>query len=221
MHPAEGITLYIREISETGALNDIFLSDDRDPRAQITYMARQALLIRGDVAPKLIMLDGSAQNLDRTNDRLSITRFQDFTFDLAGLVALRGRTGRSLDELSTTELLFPTPALEAEIGASRAAFLAEGHARFSTPILAVTTSLVGFAALMLGSFSRFGLWRQIALGVGLLITVQMIHTAASAEALKAASQAWMVYLGPVSGIGAAVALMALAQRPRRVAKGST
>lgn len=220
MHPAAGITVYIREITETGAMNDLFLSDDRDPVEQVTYMARRALLVRGEVAPKLIMLEGSSQNLNRRNGRLSVTRFKDFTFDLAGLMARTGQTGRSLDELSTRELLFPTEALMRETGASRAAFLADGHARFANPLLAVATSLIGFAALMVGSFSRFGLWRQIALGVGLLIAMQLIHTAASAEALRATSQAWMVYLAPVSGILAGLGLMVLAERPRRVARAA-
>jgi len=218
MHPVAGITVYIREITETGAMNDLFLSDDRDLVEQVTYMARRALLIRGERAPKLIMLEGSAQNLNRRSGRLSVTRFQDFTFDLAGLMSLAGKTGRGLDELSTRELLAPTDALQSEIGAPRAAFLAEGHARFANPLLAIATSLIGFGALMLGSFSRFGLWRQIALGVGLLIAMQLIHTAASAEALRAPAQAWMVYLAPVCGIAVSVGLMAFAQRPRRLGR---
>lgn len=218
MHPVAGITVYIREITDSGAMNDLFLSDDRDPTEQVTYMARRALLVRGDVAPKLIMLEGSSQTLNRRSGRLSITRFQDFTFDLAGLMARTGLTGRSLDELSTRELLIPTEALLTETGANRAAFLTEGHARFANPLLAVATSLLGFATLIMGSFSRFGLWRQIAVGIGLLIAMQMIHTAASAEALRAPSQAWMVYLAPGSGVGVAVGLLFLAQRPRRLGR---
>ena len=40
--PAEGITLYIREVTELGELRDIFLSDARSEGAQAIYTARTA-----------------------------------------------------------------------------------------------------------------------------------------------------------------------------------
>lgn len=98
---------------------------------------------------------------------------------------------------------------------SRAELLNEGHSRFATPLLAVAAPLIGFAALMLGSFSRFGLWRQMGIAVGLLIATQMINTAANARAMKDESLLALTYLAPVGGIGIAVALLWFAQRPRR------
>jgi lipopolysaccharide export system permease protein len=53
MHPSEGITFYIRKVSDTGELLDIFLADDRTPSSGTTYTARRALLVRGETAPKL------------------------------------------------------------------------------------------------------------------------------------------------------------------------
>jgi lipopolysaccharide export system permease protein len=73
---------------------------------------------------------------------------------------------------------------------------------------------LGFAALMLGSFSRFGLWRQMALSVGLLIGMQMAWTWGGSAA-AASVAAWpAVYLGPVLGLMVAVGLLWQAQRPR-------
>ena len=63
LHPAEGVTLYIRHISENGELRDLFLSDDRSPGKTVTYTARRALLARGDTGPKLLMFDGMTQTL--------------------------------------------------------------------------------------------------------------------------------------------------------------
>ena len=37
----------------------------------------------------------------------------------------------------------------------------EGHGRISQALLAVAAALVGFAAMLVGNFSRFGRWRQI------------------------------------------------------------
>lgn len=215
MHPAKGITLYIREISPTGELIDLFLADERGVADRVTYTARKALLVKGEVAPKLIMFNGASQRLDRVGQRMSVTRFDDFTLDLAGLVTAGATGGVALDALSTPELLAPTDALLAATGAGRALFLQEGHNRFAGPLLAVASPLLGFAALMLGGFSRFGLWRQMALAVTLLIGLQMVATWAGGVAMKDAGLWGLVYLAPGAGTAVAFVLLVWVQRPRR------
>jgi lipopolysaccharide export system permease protein len=69
MHPSKGITLYIREISPTGELLDLFLSDERAEGVRAVHAARKAFLVRGDKAPKLVMVDGSTQTLTRADQR--------------------------------------------------------------------------------------------------------------------------------------------------------
>lgn len=215
MHPTDGITFYIREITDTGELWDIFLADDRGTGTRTTYTARKALLVRGDVDPKLIMFEGMSQSYDPIKKRLAVTHFTDFTYDLAGLLVPGTRNARSLDELSTRELLNPTPDLMAETGNSHAALLSEGHARIGQPFLALATALIGFAALLLGAFSRFGLWRQIIGAVVVLIVLQMINNACTSASVKA-NGAWvLVYIAPVLGIAMSAVMLWVAQRPRR------
>ena len=215
MHPTSGVTLYIREITETGVLQDIFVSDDRTPGKSVIYTARRALLVRGEAEPALLMFDGITQEMTQATERLAITRFSDATFELAGLIDIGARTGRSIAEVSTRELLWPTPELAVETRANRAALLQEGHSRFAQPFLAIAASLIGFGALLLGSFSRFGLWRQIAVAIALLIVVQLSNTQATGIALRS-DLAWpAVYVAPLAGTGIGIALLWLSQRPRR------
>ncbi|VDC30139.1 LPS export ABC transporter permease LptF [Pseudogemmobacter humi] len=221
MHPADGITLYIREISQLGELNDIFLADDRAESERVIYTARQALIVRGETAPKLVMLDGMAQRMSRDGHRrLSLTRFADFTLDMAGIIG--GKDGRlkSLREVSTLALLAAPPALQEETGASRAALLEEGHGRIATALLGLAAPLLGFAALMLGGYSRFGLWRQIGIAVLLIIGLQLINTAGSGAALKADNRWPLVYAAPLVGVILATVLLWVAGRPRRRPKGA-
>jgi lipopolysaccharide export system permease protein len=215
MHPVAGVTLYIREISPTGELLDLFLSDERSATDRAIHSASKAFLVRGEVAPKLVMIDGSTQTLSRDGARMALTRFSDFTLDLAGLVAVGGGGQTRLNALPTRELLAASEATQAAAGASRAQMLEEGHSRLAAPVLAVAASLIGFSALMLGSFSRFGLWRQIAVAIGLLIALQLVWTWAGGVAIASAAGWPMLYLAPFSGIATAIVLLWYAQRPRR------
>ena len=215
MHPAKGITLYIREITPNGELSDVFLSDERAAGRRMLYTATRALLVRGDAGPKLIMIDGMMQALDPEGRRLSLTRFADFTYDIGTLLSDGRGPRRTLDELSTAALLAAPEALQEETGETRAAFLYEGHNRIAQPFLGTAAALIGFAALMQGTFSRFGLWRQVGLAIGLLIVVQTINTSAASAALQDA-RAWpLTYLAPLVGMALAAALLAWSQRPRR------
>jgi lipopolysaccharide export system permease protein len=216
MHPGAGITLYIREITANGELRDMFLADDRaDDR--VTYTAARALLVRGETGPKLIMFDGMAQTLSAASARLSVTRFADFTYDLGGLINIGGNTGRTVEELSTAELLAADPAVMTETGETRAALLYEAHSRFATPFLATAAALIGFAALLLGGFSRFGLWRQIIFAVVLLIVVQTLNTLAASAGLRSDARWGLAYVAPVFGLALGCFLLWYSQRPRRVA----
>ncbi len=220
MHPARGITLYIREITLNGELLDLFLADDRATVSRVTYTAARALLVRGDTGPKLIMFDGMTQTVTRANSRLAITQFADVTYDLGGLLAVNAAGGRTIDALSTAELFAADAATLTETGSTRAAFSYEAHSRFATPLLAMASALIGFACLLVGAFSRFGLWRQILAAVGLLIVVQMINTAAAGVAVTSAGLWWLAYLAPVSGIAIGAGLLWYTQQPRRLPRGA-
>ncbi len=216
LHPADGVTLYIREISDTGELMDLFLADDRHPLRSTVYTARRALLVRTETTPKLLMLDGSAQTLTREGRRLDLTRFDDVTYDLGSFVTPSGTDRRGIEELSTRELFSPTEALLEETRSTRAAFLYEAHSRIAQPFLGLASSLIGFAALLLGSFSRFGLWWQILFAVVLLILVQTINVAASGAGIAQDALWPLAYAAPLTGLAIGMLLLWNAQRPRRL-----
>ena len=68
LSPAEGLTFYIRDITPSGELLDIFLSDTHNAAESITYTADRAFLVKGDQGPQLadeqwrrLPADGPAQ----------------------------------------------------------------------------------------------------------------------------------------------------------------
>lgn len=219
-HPAPGLTLYIRQVEPTGELSDIYLADDRDPDLRTTYTAQRALFARAESGPKLVMFAGMTQTLAAEGQRLSVTRFADFTYDLAGLVTETFDPRRSVAQLSTANLLAAEPALLRETEASRAEFLGTAHNRFAQPLLATAAALIGFSALMLGAYSRFGLWRQIAVAVVLLIVVQAVTTYGSAAALRTPGGWPLVYAGPALGCAIGWVLLWLAEHPWGAGRGA-
>lgn len=217
LHPSDDITFYIREITPAGEMLDVFLSDSRNPREQVFYTAKRALFVRAEDGPRLIMLNGMAQTLTLADNRLAVTGFADLTYDVDALIQTEERINRDIRALPTAELLFPDPALIARMGQDSATpFRQELHARISAPLLAPAAALIGFATLLLGAFSRFGLWRQILVAAVVIILLQFIDNAATNIARRG-PQLWFVnYLPALIGLGVAGALLWWSGRERLV-----
>ncbi len=212
VHPAPGITIYIREITRDGELRDIFLADSRDRRIDLTYTAKSALLLRSEDGPRLVMFEGLAQALERESARMTITAFTDFTYNLSALVGGEFPVARKLPNLASAELLRAAPAVLAETGAERAAFRREFHERNARALIAPVGALIGFSALLLGGFSRFGLWRQIFTAIIVLGLVKVLDNAMIALAAGNPALIWGVYLAPLLGLGLGAGMLWLAPR---------
>lgn len=213
IEPAEGITLYIRTITPAGELRDIFLSDLRDPDQSTTYTASRAYLVRSEGEAQLVMVDGMAQTLRAQDESLFVTSFSDFAYDVGDLMQRDDSAGRSSRELMTWDLLAPTPALEEETGRSAAQLIAEGHDRFAQSLLGLVGALLGFAALMVGGYSRFGVWRQIVLAIFLIILIKGLETT-GLNLARGNPQLWFAsYLSIGTGFVIIAGLLTLAAKP--------
>ncbi len=213
LHPVPGVTFYIGEITPEGELRNVFLSDSRAERSRTNYSAARAFMVGGEDGPKLVMLDGVSQELIRDDNRLFTTSFRDFVFDLSDL-AQGLRPGRiTPQQLSTARLLWPTPEVLEQTGASRAALLQRGHARIALATLSVVAVMTGFAALLIGGFSRFGLWRQILAAVVILIVLKSLDNYMNGLARNDEALWPLVYLSSAVGLVLAGLMLWLSARP--------
>jgi lipopolysaccharide export system permease protein len=212
LFPAAGVAVFIGEITPGGVLERVLLSDARRPDARVIYTADQALLVKADDGPRLVMIDGLAQSLD-ADDALSVLSFQDFAFNLGELATPAARVIRDLRAYPTRALLQADPALLEVTGFSEAQFLHEAHTRTSKPLAAIFIAVIGFSCLLIGSFSRFGFWQQVAFGVLLLVALQLINNAAE-NAAQSDVQAWPLLYAPVlAGALISAAMLTLADQP--------
>ncbi len=207
--PIDGVTVYVREVRDNGELRDMLLSDRRDPELETTYTAQRAYLIQDDDGPKLLMFDGIAQTWDRPRDRLSTTRYTDFTFSLADMI--RPPQSQRLDprQVGTWALLTPTVALQEATRRNPARLVRDGHVRIAESTLTPALCVMGFAALMLGTFNRFGLWRQLVLATFLVVVVKLADNAA-ADVARSGPGAWPIVYAPTALAGGfAIALLTI------------
>ncbi|RDW12138.1 LPS export ABC transporter permease LptF [Paracoccus thiocyanatus] len=223
-YPVPGVTLYIRDIAPDGRMMDFFLEDARDPGNEATYTATEALLVRTEAGPRLVMMQGMVQNLRQSGNRQSLaaTRFSELTYDLGSLIDAGASRMRDLRAYGTLRLLDPDPELLAATGATPDRALAEAHERLAKPFQAPVAALLGFAMLLLGGFSRFGAWRQVVWAVLALIAVQFLATAAENQVAANAGRWPLIYVSPLAGAAICLGVLWLAARPRhlrRRAKG--
>lgn len=214
--PAPGVTIYIRQISELGELLDLFLFDARGAQTQTTYTAEKAFIVPSQSGPKLVMFEGLAETLRLSDRALALTRFADFTYDLGAMLGTGGGPRKDWEEVPSWQLLAPSPALLEATKDARSTPARELHNRLAQPLMAPVVALLGAAFLMLGGYSRFGLWRQIALAIFALIAVQMLDNAVLVATRAMPELAALSYLTPLAGAALAGLVLWLAGRPRRL-----
>lgn len=213
LHPAKGVTFYIRQIDPDGTLNDVFLSDRRDPAKTVTYTGSRAFLVQDEDRAHLIMVDGMAQWLDHETRRMSTTVFSDFSYDISALARQATQNRRSLRSIPSSELMFDREMVILRDGLSEGSIAEELHLRFARALICIAVTLIGFSALMLGGFSRFGVWRQALLAFLLLIMVEGMRGVVSEPVLKDPNLWPLIYLPTALGLLIALAFLQLAAKP--------
>ncbi|WP_299356253.1 LPS export ABC transporter permease LptF [uncultured Shimia sp.] len=213
LHPTNGVTFYIREITADGVLKDVFLSDGRDPDQISTYTASESYLVNSDTGPKMIMVDGIAQIYTPLDNRLFTTNYADFTYDISSLIRRPEERPKSIEFISTFRLLSDPESVMAETGAGYGDVMEEAHGRFNRPLMVVSAALIGFATLLLGGYSRFGVWRQIVIAFVLLILVEMVRST-TLDPVTSNGDLWpLIYAPSVFGFALSAALLWLAGHP--------
>lgn len=214
LHPSGDVTFYTRDIDEEGVLHDVFLSDQRRPQEGVIYTAARAYLIRNDSATSLIMLDGMAQRLDTSTERLSTANFRDFSFDISTLV--QNDATRRLDPsgMPTWELMQSWDTLAETTGRGIGTIAQNFHARFADPLFCVVAALIGFSTLLVGGYSRFGVWREVAIAFGVLVAIDGVRSTLQSPVRKDPDLWPLLYVPSLVSAVLVISMLWVAARPR-------
>lgn len=199
LHPTQNVTFYTRLIDSSGVLRDVFLSDRRDPAEGVIYTAAEAYLVRNGDGTTLIMVDGLAQRLNKVDTRLATAKFRDFSFDISSLVNQSTVGSQSVPNLVSPRLMVDWDSVSALTGDAKGVIAEELHARFAQSLFCIVAALVGYATLLTGGFSRFGVWREIAIAFALLIAIDGIRGSLVDTVREDASRWPLLYLPSLIG----------------------
>lgn len=201
IHPQHGVTFYIGGISTSGVIEDVFVLDERNKDREIIVTSKSGYLITNNNNPILVLKDGIVQNYDLKSTNLSTIHFQDLSYDLTSW-SVKERMSKSKLLLTYSSFdLFKDPELVSILtDSSPISVLEELHSRILTPLLALIAALIGFSALMIGDYSRFGTSKQISVGIVILILIKLSESYGNELMLKSQGNWLALYLPVLIGI---------------------
>ena len=221
IHPQNGVTFYIGGISTSGVIEDVFVLDERNKDREIIVTSESGYLITNNNNPILVLKDGIVQNYDLKSTNLSTIHFQDLSYDLTSW-SVKERMSKSKLLLTYSSFdLFKDPELVSILtDSSPISVLEELHSRILTPLLALIAALIGFSALMIGDYSRFGASKQISVGIVILILIKLSESYGNELMLKSQGNWLALYLPVLIGILIFSFMMLLASNQKLLGRSS-
>ncbi len=166
---SDDLTVYVRARDPDGTLRGILVEDDRNKNSHATILARRGQLVSNGGAPRVLLLDGSRQELDRQTGRLNVLTFARNTIELNQDNKGGEQRFRDPTEMSIDELLNPPAGLVTE--RDRPKLQIEAQRRLSGPFTVVSFALVALVSVLMGGFRRHGNVLRPLAAVGVVVTL--------------------------------------------------
>ncbi len=211
--PVEGLTIYVRGRESDGELSGILVHDERDPVEPSTVMAERGMLVATPSGPRFVLLNGSRQQIDAEDGRLSMLYFESYAFDFGESPDFAPGRFREAKERYLSELISPGETAEPRHVRE---FWAEAHRRLGSALYAVVLALIGCAALLPGEVGRRGRGLRILGGIGVALGFQggafgLGSAIVGSPGLAASYYALLVVTGAAAGA------LLVSERPWRMA----
>jgi lipopolysaccharide export system permease protein len=162
---SDKLTVYVRTRDPDGTLHGILVDDARDPNAHATILAERGRLIDGPTGPRVLLLDGSRQEIDHQSGRLDMLTFKQNEVDLAEASKDDSERPVDMSERPLSDLLDPAPMFDHD----RTKWIAEGHKRLTEPLTTVSYAMVGLFSALAGMFRRHGGMARPLITVGVMV----------------------------------------------------
>ena len=211
---SDGITVYVREREADGELRGLIVHDNRDKARTVTIMAERGILAQTDEGPRVIMVNGNRQLVERDSGKLSLLYFERYSVDIGrqtGTSDADEARWREPRERFLKDLLFPGNSPMDIQNYDR--LRAEGHNRLTSPLYALLFALVALAALLSGDHNRRGQSKRIAVAIVLAVVLQSTSVAASGLASRNGALIPLIYANVLAPM--VIAAWWILRHPRR------
>jgi lipopolysaccharide export system permease protein len=149
---SDKLVVYVRTRTPDGALRGILVDDARDPEVHATILAESGQMLEGTNGPRVLLLNGSRQEIDHQTGRLNMLTFTENEIDLADSSDSEGERPADMSEVGVGDLLHPRLALPRDVPK----WIAEAHKRISGPLASISYAMVALVSVLTGAFQRHG-----------------------------------------------------------------
>jgi lipopolysaccharide export system permease protein len=149
---SEDLTVYVRSRDPDGTLRGILIDDGRNKTAHATILAESGRLAEGPDGPRVLLVNGSRQEIDHQSGRLNVLTFEQNALNLNDNKGASNERLRDISEMSLGELLHPNVTNPKDVPK----WIAEAHKRLALPLTALSHALIGLFAVLSGTFRRHG-----------------------------------------------------------------
>jgi lipopolysaccharide export system permease protein len=177
---SDKLTVYVRSRDPDGTLRGILVDDARDSTAHATILAERGRLVDSPTGPRVLLLDGSRQQIDHQTGRLDMLTFRQNEVDLADATKDEGARVADMSEVPLRDLLNPHPTLERD----RGKWLAEGHKRLTAPLTTLSYAMVGLFSALGGQFRRHGNLLRPLVTIGAMVVLLALGLAVGTVAAR-------------------------------------
>jgi lipopolysaccharide export system permease protein len=133
-------------------------------------MAESGAIVQTDEGPRVLMLNGNRQEVDKDTGKLSLLYFERYALDISNdQEALKSRWLEPRERF-LGELFNPTD--DPDDVANYYKLKAEGHQRLISPLYAPGFVLIALALLLTGEYNRRGQARQLLIATVAVVIVQ-------------------------------------------------
>ncbi len=208
----DGLTVYLRARQSNGELVGILVHSNRDPDVPVTMMAERGALISTPRGPRLLLINGNRQEMQRATNKLSLLYFDRYNIDLSGLANVDRQRWREPRERYLHELFGPPKSGSDK--AYRNGLLAEGHHRLVAPVFSIAFALIGLAGLLSGEFNRRGQMPRMFAAAAAVIVFQVVSLTLANVIVKTPVLTPLLYMNAVLAVLAAGYVLLRERSPR-------
>ncbi|MEZ6028390.1 MAG: LptF/LptG family permease [Hyphomonadaceae bacterium] len=194
MTHSDGLTTFASQV-DGPQITFLVANDSRNPRQEVTYIAKSAFLSEIEGKPALVLNDGQRQTV-KANGALESLTFQQSPLELGAFVDDQKALILEESDRYLPELFYPDMTNHYD-NRNAGMLLSEGHARLAAPLLNIAMALLGIYAVLGGDFSRRGYARRIAVASGAALMLRLAAFAATAAAKDDPSLNFVQYALPI------------------------